>query len=141
MLAQQGYPSVFCACPAVGDFQKLVHWSEKDALRTKTIQRVLKLTRGWEAAADHAKSAVPADTRFRTFLSDTGFTLLYPCNNGKVDIEQTAGGFFQDPPAAFGCKWAADESVAFAAISTTIAHACLPVRVRQRPSKIHCHKE
>ena len=94
-LAQQGYPSVFCACLAVGDFQKLVHWSEKDAQRTKTIQRVLKLTRGWEAAADHAKSAMPADTRFRTFLSDTGFTLLYPCNNGKVDIEQTAGGFFK----------------------------------------------
>lgn len=84
------YPQAL-ACAAVGDFQKLVRWCERDPQRAKTVQRVLKLMKGWDAAAAHALSAVPADSRPRAFYAGSGLALLYPCRDGKVDLEQTAG--------------------------------------------------
>lgn len=82
---------VWHACAAVGHFRELVNWCERDPQRAKTVQRVLKLMRGWDAAAAHALSAVPADTRPRAFFAGNGLALLYACRNGKVDFEQTTG--------------------------------------------------
>lgn len=38
----------------VGEFRQLVTWVEKSAKRLDGMKKILKLTRGWEEARDHA---------------------------------------------------------------------------------------
>lgn len=78
-------------CCAVRDFQKLLDWCEQDPERTKTVQRVLKLMRGWDAAASHARSAVPEDSCTRMFSAGTDMALLFACKHGKVDLSKITG--------------------------------------------------
>ena len=73
------------------DFQKLLSWCEEDQEKTKSVQRVLKLMRGWDAAAAHARSAVPEDSRARMFSLGTDVALLYSCKHGKVDLNKVSG--------------------------------------------------
>ena len=47
--------------------------------------------RGWEAAAAHAKKAVPEDFWPRMFSVESGMTLLFPCKHGKVDMTKVLG--------------------------------------------------
>lgn len=76
----------------VRDFQKLLHWCEQDHERTKTVQRVLKLMRGWDTAASHARSAVPEDSCTRMFSAGTDdMALLFACKHGKVDLSKITG--------------------------------------------------
>ena len=76
---------------AVEQFCKLIAWCEQDQHRAKCVQRVLKVMRGWDAAATHAKTAVPEDSRPRMFDLGTGMVLLYTCKQGKVDIKKATG--------------------------------------------------
>ena len=55
------------------------------------MQKLLKLVRGWDAAAAHALRAVPKDTQPRVFSAENGMSLLYPCKYGKVDMSKALG--------------------------------------------------
>lgn len=66
------------ACAAVWDFRKLVNWCERDPQRAKIVPRVLKLRRGWNAAAECCASRCSA----KGFLCRR-----WPCS----DFEETAG--------------------------------------------------
>ena len=45
---------------AVGQFRELVQWAEEDRSRCESVKKVLKLTKGWDVARDHALTAVRA---------------------------------------------------------------------------------
>ena len=76
---------------AVGDFQKLLIWCEQATQRTRSVQRLLKLVRGWDAATAHAGQAVLKDSRPRTICADSGLALLYACKLGRVDMAKAIG--------------------------------------------------
>lgn len=78
------------AC-SVGHFKEMVLWCEQCPERTRAVQKVLKVVRGWEAAATHAKKAVTEDVWPRMFSTDSGTVLLYPCKHGKVDMTRIIG--------------------------------------------------
>ncbi len=69
----------------------LLDWCEQDQERTKTVQRVLKLMRGWDTAASHARSAVPDDSRTRMFSADKNVALLFACKHGKIALNKATG--------------------------------------------------
>lgn len=50
--------------PAVGDFKALVAWAEEDTNRCEAVKRMLKLSRSWEEAREHA---MKVRVRFRYF--------------------------------------------------------------------------
>ncbi len=39
---------------AVGEFRDLVVWAEADPRRCDSVRKMLKLTKGWEEAREHA---------------------------------------------------------------------------------------
>ena len=49
----------------VGQFRDLATVAAADAELTDALKRVLKLTKGWEAACEHAFAAVDSDSRAR----------------------------------------------------------------------------
>lgn len=49
------HPNVpFRLAPAVGEFKELVEWAELDAARCEAVKKMLKLSRSWEEAREHA---------------------------------------------------------------------------------------
>lgn len=58
-----------------------------------TLKKVLKLTKGWDAAREHALSAVNTDNRMRIWYKDDSMLtgLLFRCNLGNVDLENPVG--------------------------------------------------
>lgn len=79
---------------AVGQFRELVEVAERDAQLCETLKKVLKLTRGWEVARDHARTAVATDNRMRVWCADRrGLSggLLYKCHLGSVELDSPIG--------------------------------------------------
>ena len=77
---------------AVGQFRALTEWAEQDKAVCETLKRVLKLTRGWDVARDHARMAVGTDSRMRLWYAADGQSgLLYKCNLGSVELDQPVG--------------------------------------------------
>lgn len=77
---------------AVGQFKALTEWAEQDKAVCETLKRVLKLTRGWDVARDHARMAVGTDSRMRLWYAADGQSgLLYKCNLGSVELDQPVG--------------------------------------------------
>ena len=82
----------------VGQFKDIVEVAEKDPQLCETLKKVLKLTRGWEIARDHARTAVTSDNRMRVWCpqgSSQGLPpqsgLLFKCDLGSVDLENPVG--------------------------------------------------
>ena len=72
--------------------------AEKDPQLCETLKKVLKLTRGWEIARDHARTAVTSDNRMRVWCPQSSSQgsppqsgLLFKCNLGSVDLENPVG--------------------------------------------------
>ena len=85
---------------AVGQFRDVVEVAEKDPQLCETLKKVLKLTRGWEIARDHVRTAVASDNQMRiwteppTSAASTpaeGGGLLYKCHLGSVDLNHPVG--------------------------------------------------
>ena len=57
------------------------------------------MLQGWEAARDHARSAVETDNRLRRWLPGPGLAqgppagLLYRCTLGNIDLTAPLGGW------------------------------------------------
>ena len=76
----------------MGQFKALTEWAEQDKAVCETLKRVLKLTRGWDVARDHARMAVGTDSRMRLWYAADGQSgLLYKCNLGSVELDQPVG--------------------------------------------------
>jgi len=76
----------------VGEFRMLVDAAERDRALCDTLKRVLKLSKGWEAARDHARSAVGTDNRLRRWLPPGASAgLLYKCLLGNIDLTAPLG--------------------------------------------------
>ena len=52
---------------------------------------MLKLTKGWDVARDHALMAVRTDNRMRSWSHDGRTGLLYKCGLGSVDLSTPIG--------------------------------------------------
>ena len=99
---------------AVGQFKELVEVAEQDPQLCETLKKVLKLTRGWEVARDHAMMAVSTDNQMRIWYANAAATagggaateggLLFKCHLGSVDLENPVGE--QDFPPESACKFA-----------------------------------
>ena len=86
---------------AVGQFKELVEVAEQDPQLCETLKKVLKLTRGWEVARDHAMMAVSTDNQMRIWYANAAATagggpatdggLLFKCHLGSVDLENPVG--------------------------------------------------
>jgi hypothetical protein len=76
----------------VGQFQRLARWAEEDKARCESLRKVLRLTRGWETARDHALHAVINDNQLRIFSGDGAVGLLFNCEQGRIDNENPVGG-------------------------------------------------
>ncbi len=81
----------------MGQFKRLALWAERDRGMCEQLKKVLKLTKGWELARDHALHAVSNDNQMRVYSSDGTVGLLYKCQQGNVDAENPVG---EAPPAA-----------------------------------------
>ena len=81
-----------CLC-AVGQFRDLIREADRDRMLCDTLKKVLKLTKGWDAAREHALSAVNTDNRMRIWYKDDSMLtgLLFRCNLGNVDLENPVG--------------------------------------------------
>ena len=75
--------------------------AEQDPQLCETLKKVLKLTRGWEVARDHAMMAVSTDNQMRIWYVNAAATagggaatdggLLFKCHLGSVDLENPVG--------------------------------------------------
>ncbi|KAK9825131.1 hypothetical protein WJX81_002021 [Elliptochloris bilobata] len=78
----------------VGQFREVVEAAEKDKPLCETLKKVLKLTKGWELARDHAMTAVGTDNQMRIWYSESPALeggLLFKCALGSVDLENPVG--------------------------------------------------
>ena len=85
-----------------------------------TLKKVLKLTKGWDAAREHALSAVNTDNRMRIWYKDDSMLtgLLFRCNLGNVDLENPVGKSWSALLALLG--------VQMAGITGPTASCCMP---------------
>ena len=97
---------------AVGQFRDIVEVAEKDPQLCETLKKVLKLTRGWEIARDHARTAVHSDNRMRVWCpqgssqaSPPQSGLLFKCNLGSVDLENPVGKEMHSEPKIDRNHW------------------------------------
>ena len=51
----------------VAEFRELVQWAIGNKERLKALKKLLKLTRGWDEAVEHAMTAVEDDTLLRAW--------------------------------------------------------------------------
>jgi hypothetical protein len=86
------------AVETVGEFKSLVEWASQDNARLMTMKKVLKLTKGWEEARDHAAMAVRDDSLLRAWylpkslqpslpMSRKWVSLVYACSQGVPHLE------------------------------------------------------
>ena len=81
-----------CA-PAVGQFKDLIELADRDRVLCDTLKKVLKLTKGWDAAREHAMSAVGTDNQMRIWYQDDAMLggLLFKCQLGCIDLDSPVG--------------------------------------------------
>ncbi|KAK9817517.1 hypothetical protein WJX74_004575 [Apatococcus lobatus] len=77
----------------VGEFRELVELAEKDRPLCENLKKVLRLTKGWDMARDHAMQAVGTDNYLRIWYSDATMSngLLFKCGLGSVDLDAPLG--------------------------------------------------
>jgi hypothetical protein len=78
----------------VGQFKELVEVAERSKPLRETLKQVLRLTKGWDVARDHARRAVHTDIQLRVYHPDgrTDVGLVYRCGAfNVVDINQPVG--------------------------------------------------
>ncbi|KAK9803793.1 hypothetical protein WJX73_009593 [Symbiochloris irregularis] len=70
----------------VREFQKLARMSEADGHLQQKLKQLLKLSKEkWDAACDHAKTAVQVDNRMRAwYMPNMSLGLLYNCTLGDI---------------------------------------------------------
>lgn len=83
---------------AVGEFRELCMWADKDRALCETLKKVLKLTKGWDAAKEHAMQAVTSDHQLRIWSAEPNSGLIFKCFMGVVDIEKPIGAAL--PPSS-----------------------------------------
>lgn len=76
---------------AVGQFKRLAQWAEQDRNVCEQLKKVLKLTKGWELARDHAAQAVENDNRMRVYTHDGRTGLLFKCQQGNIEASDPVG--------------------------------------------------
>ena len=77
---------------AVYQFKELCETADRDRALTDILKKVLKLSKGWETARDHAYAAVDTDNRMRFWLPEGGGPgLLLKCALGTADLESPVG--------------------------------------------------
>ena len=76
---------------AVGEFRELCMWADKDRALCETLKKVLKLTKGWDAAKEHAMQAVTSDHLLRIWSQEPNSGLIFKTLMGVVDIEKPCG--------------------------------------------------
>lgn len=86
---------------AVGEFRELVELAEKDRPLCENLKKVLRLTKGWDMARDHAMQAVGTDNFLRIWYSDATMSngLLFKCGLGSVDLDAPLGQSLSPHPA------------------------------------------
>jgi hypothetical protein len=78
----------------VGQFKELVEIAERSKPLRETLKQILRLTKGWDIARDHARRAVHTDVQLRVYHPDgrTDVGLVYRCGAfNVVDINQPVG--------------------------------------------------
>ncbi|KAK9790768.1 hypothetical protein WJX73_001816 [Symbiochloris irregularis] len=77
----------------VGQFKDLIELADRDRVLCDTLKKVLKLTKGWDAAREHAMSAVGTDNQMRIWYQDDAMLggLLFKCNLGCIDLDSPVG--------------------------------------------------
>ncbi|PRW58095.1 CSE family protein [Chlorella sorokiniana] len=85
----QGLALPLAAVNTVGEFRQLAVWAQEDPSRLDQVKKMLKLTKGWEEARDHALIAVGADERLRAFFPDDSLAagLLFRCKDANIGLE------------------------------------------------------
>lgn len=68
-------------------------WSDKDRALCETLKKVLKLTKGWDAAKEHAMQAVTSDHQLRVWALDSSAGLFFKCHMGVVEVDHPVGAF------------------------------------------------
>lgn len=66
-------------------------WADKDRALCETLKKVLKLTKGWDAAKEHAMQAVTSDHQLRIWSQEPNSGLIFKTLMGVVDIEKPCG--------------------------------------------------
>jgi len=95
--AAAGVPNLqipFNSVNKVGQFKELVEVAERSKPLRETLKQVLRLTKGWDVARDHARRAVHTDIQLRVYHPDgrTDVGLVYRCGAfNVVDINQPVG--------------------------------------------------
>jgi hypothetical protein len=71
----------------------MVNHAEDDRQLCEQLKKVLKLTKGWEEARDHARKAVPVDNNVRLWWINPEKTkaLLFNCHEGTVKLDAALG--------------------------------------------------
>lgn len=78
----------------VGQFLELVDMAEKNKPLRETLKHVLRLTKMWDVARDHARKAVQTDVQLRVYHPDGRMDvgLVYKCGSfNVVDINRPVG--------------------------------------------------
>lgn len=78
----------------VGQFLALVDMAEKNKPLRETLKHVLRLTKMWDIARDHARKAVQTDVQLRVYHPDGRMDvgLVYKCGSfNVVDINRPVG--------------------------------------------------
>ena len=80
-------------CCLVGQFKDLIEMAERDRVLCDTLKKVLKLTKGWDAAREHAMAAVGTDNQMRIWYQDDAMLggLLFKCQLGCIDLDSPVG--------------------------------------------------
>ncbi|KAK9825886.1 hypothetical protein WJX81_001066 [Elliptochloris bilobata] len=79
-------PATLWRVTKVREFQQLARLSEADGHLQQRLKQLLKLSKEkWDAACEHAKTAVQVDNRMRAwYQKDMALGLLYSCTLGHV---------------------------------------------------------
>ena len=109
---------------SVGQFLELVLFAEGNKPLLDTLKTILRLTKGWDVAAEHAKKAVTTDTQLRVFYPDLGVDigLLFKCDKqNALQIHRPVGLIRRNKnkQSSFGKE--ATEVVEIIWLSTTVS--------------------
>lgn len=73
----------------VAEFRQLVEWAMQSKERIKALKKLLKLTRGWDEAVEHAATAVEDDTLLRAWWGggQGAPALVFAANRGMPILD------------------------------------------------------
>ena len=80
-----------CAGSFTGRTSYATQLGSKPGIALCARAQVLKLTKGWDVARDHAAKAVSTDTRARAWSADGRTGLLFKCALGTIDLDAPIG--------------------------------------------------